>query len=319
MNNLNERLKNAPRPQNLNSRQLSRIFFPLQVCNLSEKNDKNYFTNISVSLFTAHSSPVESNDDDDYLADKSDDNDDTDYIEGDDKQKPSSTASSNTEEPYQTQDYIEKSESGRTIVLKCLGEYIDSSSLFIWYNGSMILAQGEGKSPQASHRVSFSKKDGLLTVRDVSSYDDGTFRCRAFIKGIRYETLVHVQINGPPQGITIGHNINNQANIAEETLIYSAGKQSLRFRCNVAKARPDAKIDWIHNGNTILELQQKDHDLKIEDEGVLVIKTLHARHAGEYQCEASNEFGNLKAAFKINVQCKFFMFNINQTAFLNMF
>lgn len=264
----------------------------------------NFILIIFYFSFAAHSAPAE--EDDDYLADKSDDYDGEDYDgENDDKQKSSTASSSNTEEPYKTQEYIDKSEVGGTIVLKCLGENIDSSSLFIWYNGSMILAQGESKVPQAPKRVSFSKKDGLLTIRNVSAYDDGTFRCRAFArKNDRYETLVHVQVNGPPQGITIGHNVNNQENIADETLVYMAGKQSLRFRCNVAKARPDAKIDWIHNGNTILELQQKDHDLKIEDEGVLVIKTLHARHAGDYQCEASNEFGNLKATFKIDVQCK---------------
>lgn len=257
--------------------------------------------------FAAHSAPADSNDDDDYLGDKSDDNyDENDFEESDDAKKSSTASSTTTEEPYNTQDYIETAETGRTIVLKCLGENIDSSSLFMWHNGSMLLAQGESKTPQAPHRVSFSKKDGLLTIRDVSSYDDGTFRCRAYgNKNGRYETLVHVQVNGPPRGITIGHNINNRVNIADETLVYSAGKQSLSFRCNVAKARPDAKIDWIHNGNTILELQQEDHDLKIEDEGVLVIKTLHARHAGEYQCEASNEFGNLKASFKIDVQCRF--------------
>lgn len=145
----------------------------------------------------------------------------------------------------------------------------------------------------------------MLTIRDVNPYDDGQFRCHAFSKTDRYKTIIQVHVDGPPRGIVIGHNINKQENIAGETLIYRAGETDLRFKCNVAKARPAAKIDWIHNGNTILESQQKDHDLKIEDEGVLVIKTLHARHSGDYQCEASNEFGNLKALFKIEVQCKY--------------
>lgn len=259
-------------------------------------------------IVSVYSSPVETdNDDDDYLADKSNDSyDDNDY--GDDvDEKPKPSTSSNdqsTEEPYKTQEYTEKAEAGQTLVLKCLGTGLDASFLYMWYNGSTIIAQGAA-TVSRDERISFSKKDGYLTIRDVSSYDDGIFRCRAFSeKSDRYETIVQVNIRGPPRGIVIGHNINAQKNIAGETLVYRAGENNLRFNCNVAKARPEAKIDWVHNGNTILESQQKDHDLKIEEDGVLVIKSLHARHAGDYQCEASNEFGNLKASFRIDVQCK---------------
>ena len=246
------------------------------------------------------------NDDDDYLSDKSDDYDENeDYGDDVEDKKKSSTVSSTpqAEEPYKTKEYTENLEVGQTIVLKCLGEELNEFSLFMWYNGSNIIAQGQSKVTH-DKRVSFSQKNGLLTIIGVSPYDDGIFRCRAFSTKDRFETIIHVNVNGPPRGIYIGHNINTQSNIDGETLVYRAGETNLRFKCNVAKARPEAKIDWIHNGNTILESQQKDHDLKIEDEGVLIIKTLHARHAGDYQCEASNDFGNLKASFKIDVQCK---------------
>lgn len=273
-------------------------------------------------VIPAHSSPVESNvDDDDYLSDKSDDYDDENDYGEETEDKRKSSSSSSTQQPemhYKTQEYTETLDIGRTVVLKCLGEDLDETSLFMWYNGSNLIAQGLS---QVNHdkRISFSKKDGLLTIRDLTSYDDGAFRCRAFSKSDRFETIIHVNINGPPRDILIGHNINSQSNIAKSTLVYQAGETNLRFKCNVAKARPEAKIDWIHNGNTILESQQKDHDLKVEDEGVLVIKTLHARHAGDYQCEASNEFGNLKASFKIDVQCEFHavtqLFDTNQHSF----
>lgn len=173
----------------------------------------------------------------------------------------------------------------------------------MWYNGSQIIAQGTTLVGREG-RLNFSKKDGLLTIRDVNTYDDGAFRCRAFKKKERYETKVFVEVKGSPRGIVIGHNVDQKYDITGETIVYRAGHHDLRFRCDVKFARPAAKIDWIHNGNTIVDTQQKDHDLKVEDEGVLVIKTLHARHAGEYICEASNEFGNLKSTFKINVECK---------------
>lgn len=166
------------------------------------------------------------------------------------------------------------------------------------------MVQGDVVRATDFPRVSFSKKDGSITIKDINSYDDTTFRCRAFTSKDRFETLVHVHVNSPPRGIRIGHNVNLQKNIAEQTLSYRAGEKDLRFKCNVAKARPEAKINWNHNGNTILESQGKDHDLKVEDEGLLIIKTLHARHAGDYECEASNDFGTLKASFKIEAQCE---------------
>lgn len=259
-------------------------------------------------MFSVFASPVEDNDDDDYLGDKSDDSyDDNDYTDDANEKQKQSTAGNDqsTLEPIQTQEYVERAEAGKTLVLKCLGHGLDESALYMWYNGSAIIVQGATIASK-DDRISFSKKDGLLTVRDVSPYDDGKFRCRAFgAKNNQFETIITVIINGPPRGIVISHNINSQKNIVGETLVYHAGEKNLRFKCNVTKARPEAKIDWVHNGNTILESQMKDQDLKIEDEGVLVIKTLHARHSGEFHCEASNEFGNLKASFKIEVKCKF--------------
>jgi hypothetical protein len=249
---------------------------------------------------------VDPDDDKDYLQDKSDgeynDDDDDDFDDEDDVNKDSSSTIP-AEDNYKKQEHTEKSEAGRTVVLRCSGEGFDDTTLFMWYNGSAILLQGESTITH-DKRISFSKKDGSLTIKDLSSYDDGTFRCRAFATAERYETLIHLHINGPPRGIRIAHNINSKKNIADETLVYRAGATDLRFECNVEKARPTAKIDWIHNGNTILESQLKDHDIKIDDEGTLIIKTLHARHAGEYQCEASNELGNLKASFKIEAQCE---------------
>lgn len=239
--------------------------------------------------------------------DKSGSDDYDDYNEEVEEKRKGSTVSSPTqpEEPYKTQEYTEKSDVGRTIVLKCLGEDLDSSSVFMWYNGSKIIAQGD-RERTTDKRIIFSKNDGLLTIRAVNSYDDGQFRCHAFSKTFRYKTIIQVHVDGPPRGIVIGHNINEQENIAGKTLVYRAGKVDLRFNCYVEKARPQAKIVWSHNGNTLLETKQLDHDLKIEDEGILVIKTLHARHAGEYQCQALNDFGSLKALFKVEVQCKYF-------------
>lgn len=172
----------------------------------------------------------------------------------------------------------------------------------MWFNGTKLIYQGVNKIT-TDERINFNLKEHTMVIKDLNSYDDGVYRCRAFTKE-RYETVIQLEVNGPPRGITIGHNIKEQSDVSGQTLTYSVFQTDLRFKCNVAKARPKAKIEWIHNGNTILESQGRDHDIKIEDESTLIIKKLHARHAGEYQCEASNDLGELKSSFHINVECK---------------
>ncbi|CRL05364.1 CLUMA_CG017983, isoform B [Clunio marinus] len=257
----------------------------------------------SSHIFLAYSSPLESSkDDDDYLQDGSDgDYNEDDYNESEDKKQ--STVSSIDVKQYKTQGYTEKVDVGKSIKLKCLGENFDSDTFFMWYNESSIIISGEVTVGEWKDRIEFEKKDGSLTIKNTNPFDDATFRCRAILtkNKVNYETIVHLEINGPPRGIKIGHNVNTQENIAGETLVYKAGQKDLRFKCHIAKARPEAKIVWIHNGNTILD-QGKDHELKVDSEGLLIVRTLHARHAGDYECEASNELGNLKASFKIDVQ-----------------
>lgn len=242
----------------------------------------------------------------DYASDKSD----GDYDEGDyTDDKIDSVQKSTSEEPYKTHEYTEKSENHDTVMLKCLGSDInESSTVVMWYNGTMILLQGEHLIKD--QRITYSKKDGSLTIKDVTAYDDAVYRCRIFGKE-RHETVVQLQVRGPPIGIRIGHNIKEQNDVSGSTLMYKSGEKNLRFKCYVEKARPAAKIIWVHNGNTILESQGKDHELKIEDDNLLIIKNLHPRHAGEYECEASNDLGTLKSTFKIEVQCKRFFIHFN--------
>jgi Immunoglobulin I-set domain len=248
------------------------------------------------------------NDDDDYLQDKSETEEnyeDDDFDENDDKKK-ASTTSSTPEEPYITHEHTEKADVGKEITLKCHGVNVGSAGVIMWYNDTTILKQGEAVITK-DKRISFNK-DGAMTIASLSSYDSGEFRCRSFYGKERHETKIQLSINGPPRGIKIGHNLNTQSNVSDMTFDYKAGLKDLRFKCNVAKGLPHPKLEWIHNGNTILESQHKDNEIKIDDEGVLIIRSLHAKHAGEYQCEASNEFGTVKSSFKINVECKFAFF-----------
>lgn len=53
-----------------------------------------------------------------------------------------------------------------------------------------------------------------------------------------------------------------------------------------------------------MEVGGKEKDILITEDNALIIKTLHTAHAGNYECEASNEYGFVKAKFNIDVHCK---------------
>jgi hypothetical protein len=236
------------------------------------------------------------------LQDSKDDEDneyDANLEDDSESERKSSTISANdvTSEPYKTHEHLESVDAGKSVTLKCDGE-VDDNSVIIWYNESMIIVQGKSV---LHDRVTLNK-DGSITIKNVDVYDDAVYRSRIFPQKERVETKIVLQVNGAPKSIVIGHNQKQQENVAGQTLTYHANEKDLRFKCNVGKARPHAKIAWNHNGNVIQE--SKDHEIKIIDSDILSIKILHARHAGEYECEASNEYGTIKAGFKIDVQCK---------------
>lgn len=232
------------------------------------------------------------------MNDPKDDQSEYDYDETNEDKKSTASSTTDATTEYIKHEYTQKGDIGKDVVLTCKGIF-GADSIVIWYNGTKIIQSGKQNFEK---RVKMSQKDGALTIESVDVYDDGVFRCRTFNNDKdRYETIVQLEVSGPPKEITIGHNLN-QENIDGKDLIYRANEKDLRFKCNVLRARPAAKFSWMHDGNVIQE--SKDHDIQI-DGNLLIIKTLHARHAGEYTCEASNEHGTIKAHFKIDAQCEF--------------
>jgi hypothetical protein len=203
------------------------------------------------------------------------------------------------EKEYIIKDYVEIVEIDSSTTLKCMGNDFNKETIFMWYNGSQILAQGKQQFGD-KERIAFDQTSGTLTIKGIQVSDDGKYRCRAFAKN-RYETNIELQVNGPPSHIAIGHNQGNKEDISNLKISYKVGEKDLRFKCNPSTSRPSAKVTWNHNGNVIEA--SKDHDISI-DGSLLFFKTLHAKHAGRYECDASNDHGNIKAHFDLDVQCK---------------
>lgn len=251
---------------------------------------------------------MDKDDDDDtydYQGDPKDESDiyDEDEFENDKSSSGSSTQGSPTEEKdYITENYVEIANVGDSVTLKCKGSDFDKNTLFMWFNQSLIIVQG--RTVQEKHRIEFDESTGSITIKNIQPSDDGKYRCRAFPKKNRYETNIELEVNAPPTHISIGHNQGNKEDISNQIISYKVGEKDLRFKCNPGKSRPAAKVTWNHNGNVIEA--SKDHDI-ILDGSLFLFKTLHAKHAGRYECDASNDRGNIKAHFDLDVQCKWIM------------
>ncbi|CAH1729198.1 unnamed protein product [Chironomus riparius] len=245
----------------------------------------------------ADCAPAEAdNDESEYLQDDQDNYDES-YDEKDDDKDRKISSTTETNEIYKTENYTEIIDTGKNVRMECKGEF-DENAIFLWYNGTRIIAQGQAFQI-TDKRIKFSKKDGSLTIEGVDMYDNAIYKCRAFHKSERFETNVKLIVNGPPKMIKIGHNRDNSF-VGGKKLFYKASEKDLRFKCTVPNAQPEAKITWIHNGNAIQE--SKDRDIKFVEESIFEIRVLHARHAGEYECEATNEYGSIKSKFSIDVQ-----------------
>ena len=46
---------------------------------------------------------------------------------------------------------------------------------------------------------------------------------------------------------------------------------------------------------------EKDHLIRVDDDGLLTIDVVHPRHAGVYQCLAANSHGTLHSTVTIEV------------------
>lgn len=255
-----------------------------------------------ISFFTAHCAPLDENEDNsEYPQDADIDYNDDLEDSNDDDRKASTTHTPAVSQ--QLGNFTEEVDSGKSVRLFCKGEYNENNEnhIIMWYNGSALLFSGVSTVTK-DKRVHFSKKDGSLTIENTNVFDNNLYKCRFFDKKDNFDTNYQVKVKGAPKFIEVTHNRELQKLKQDQVVSYKATEKDLRFKCQVGNVYPGVKYTWNHNGNAIQE--SKDRDIKFDGENILEIRVLHARHAGFYECEATNEFGSIKSAFKIDVQCK---------------
>lgn len=115
----------------------------------------------------------------------------------------------------------------------------------MWYNGSLLIVQGDNVMGH-KERTEITPQKNLI-IRNLIFGDDNAYNCRVLPEQINVKTFLHIK--GPPRGMTIAHNKND---ISGNKLQYRAGETNLKFDCIIAKSRPAAKIIWNHNVNYLI-------------------------------------------------------------------
>lgn len=74
--------------------------------------------------------------------------------------------------------------------------------------------------------------------------------------------------------------------------------QAVQFFCS-GKGNPDLTFNWSHNGK------------HLSNKANWTIQSINDSQGGRYSCTAQNKHGRQTSNTTINVQCEYFLFNLN--------
>ncbi|XP_054638049.1 carcinoembryonic antigen-related cell adhesion molecule 5 [Dunckerocampus dactyliophorus] len=132
---------------------------------------------------------------------------------------------------------------------------------FAWRNGSAELTVGE--------RVQINDKGDVVTLINVTRYDEGPFRCLVFNNFSNSTSQpVKISINYGPEGIDL------KLSPPQE---YFARGSNISLSCSAA-SRPPALFQWFFNG-----------DLLSNTRPVLKLRNVKDNQSGNYSCRAFNK------------------------------
>ncbi|GBN94973.1 Interference hedgehog, partial [Araneus ventricosus] len=146
---------------------------------------------------------------------------------------------------------------GRNITLEC--------SAVGYPTPTITWKKLHGKLPQGR----FQQFGGNLHLIGVMHGDEGTYHCEAENSGGKEARSTDLEIQETPKILKPLKNVNLEAG------------NNLTLNCPV-RGHPKPILKWLHNGKEIISDAKKSH---------LIVPNIGVKHAGVYQCFASNALG----------------------------
>ncbi|RXM29445.1 Immunoglobulin superfamily member 10 [Acipenser ruthenus] len=180
-----------------------------------------------------------------------------------------------------------KSHSGNTVIIKCKAEG-RPPPIVSWILANKTFVRGPVSE---NSRVSVDS-DGTLTIKDVSVYDRGHYKCVASNPAGADTATIRLQVVAAPPVII------------EEKRQHVKGEigQYLRLPCT-AKGNPQPTVRWVlFDGTEVKPLQYVNAKLFAFANGTLYIKNLATSDSGNYECIATSSTGSERRVVNLMVE-----------------
>ncbi|MGH0158162.1 UNVERIFIED_CONTAM: hypothetical protein FKN15_035156 [Acipenser sinensis] len=180
-----------------------------------------------------------------------------------------------------------KSHSGNTVIIKCKAEG-RPPPIISWILANKTFVRGPVSE---NSRVSVDL-DGTLTIKDVSVYDRGHYKCVASNPAGADTATIRLQVVAAPPVII------------EEKRQHVKGEigQYLRLPCT-AKGNPQPTVRWVlFDGTEVKPLQYVNAKLFAFANGTLNVKNLATSDSGNYECIATSSTGSERRVVNLMVE-----------------
>ncbi|XP_066994054.2 hemicentin-1 [Anabrus simplex] len=140
-----------------------------------------------------------------------------------------------------------------------------------------------------ARRFSIDENTCSLKVTDAGVEDEGTYVVSVENKFGKRETEVNVIIDGI---------VNPVLDESSEPIITTTLNEFRELRCEVLQAYPPPTIKWFKDGGLV---DERVEDIKVYENGSLIISHVTPKSEGNYECEVSNAGGTVKKIMKIAI------------------
>ncbi|XP_063772146.1 immunoglobulin superfamily member 10 [Pseudophryne corroboree] len=177
--------------------------------------------------------------------------------------------------------------SGNTVSVKCQAEGRPFPTI-TWILANETIASEKSDN---DHKV-FVQPDGTLTIRDVTLYDRGIYKCLATNIAGADTFTVKIQVIAAPPIILEDK---------RQTLVVHPG-ENVKLHCT-AKGNPHPRVYWVaFDGTKVKPLHYVNSKLFLFSNGTLYIRQVDATDNGNYECIATSSTGSERRVVSLMVQ-----------------
>ncbi|XP_053315585.1 immunoglobulin superfamily member 10 [Spea bombifrons] len=177
--------------------------------------------------------------------------------------------------------------SGSSVDVKCEAEGRPFPTI-TWILANETIAS---ESHTSNHKV-LVQPDGTLTMKDVTIYDRGIYKCLATNIAGTDTSIVRIQVIAAPPVILED----------KRQMVVAASGETIKLHCT-AKGNPHPTVYWVaSDGTKVKPLQYVNPKLFLFSNGTLYIRNIALTDSGNYECIATSSTGSERRVISLTVR-----------------